>query len=197
LTTTIGLAIQFAEKQYTAKSKHKSSTNMNQKKWIRSLLTLSLVVVASLVFSPTATGADPLPSWNNGPAKTAIIEFVEAVTQEGDKDYVAPAVAGAIPLTQKRRSPIDSQKLSSTSDRATLLLRTLLPSISFSEFIRWKLRESALSAKVHRTNIQSRRSNDVKSRHFNLRYGRFHDTVWLLREPFGGGPVATSGVLPL
>ncbi len=64
---------------------------MNQKKIITSLLTSSLVVLASLVSSPTATGADPLPSWTDGSAKTAIIEFVEAVTQEGGKDYVAPA----------------------------------------------------------------------------------------------------------
>ena len=64
---------------------------MNQKKIIRSLATSSLVVVASLMSPPTATGDDPLPSWTNGSAKTAIIEFVEAVTQEGGKDYVAPA----------------------------------------------------------------------------------------------------------
>jgi phosphoglycolate phosphatase-like HAD superfamily hydrolase len=34
--------------------------------------------------------ADPLPSWNGGPAKTAIVEFVEAVTTEGGVDYVPP-----------------------------------------------------------------------------------------------------------
>ncbi len=31
-----------------------------------------------------------LPSWNDGPAKTAIIEFVEKVTRKGGPDYVAP-----------------------------------------------------------------------------------------------------------
>jgi phosphoglycolate phosphatase-like HAD superfamily hydrolase len=34
--------------------------------------------------------ADPLPSWNGGPAKTAIVEFVEAVTTEGGVNYVPP-----------------------------------------------------------------------------------------------------------
>jgi phosphoglycolate phosphatase-like HAD superfamily hydrolase len=34
--------------------------------------------------------ADILPSWNDGPAKTAIVEFVEAVTTEGGADHVPP-----------------------------------------------------------------------------------------------------------
>lgn len=32
-----------------------------------------------------------LPSWNDGPAKTSIIDFVRRVTTEGGADYVAPA----------------------------------------------------------------------------------------------------------
>jgi len=38
-----------------------------------------------------ATAADSLPSWNDGPAKKAILEFVAAVTDEKSPDYVAPA----------------------------------------------------------------------------------------------------------
>ena len=38
-----------------------------------------------------ARAADPLPSWNEGAAKRSIVEFVQAVTQKGGKDYVAPA----------------------------------------------------------------------------------------------------------
>jgi phosphoglycolate phosphatase-like HAD superfamily hydrolase len=34
---------------------------------------------------------DPLPSWNDGPARQAIVEFVEAVTTDGGADFVAPA----------------------------------------------------------------------------------------------------------
>ena len=33
---------------------------------------------------------DPLPSWNEGSTKTAIMEFVAAVTDKNGKDYVAP-----------------------------------------------------------------------------------------------------------
>jgi phosphoglycolate phosphatase-like HAD superfamily hydrolase len=34
---------------------------------------------------------DPLPSWNDGPAKQAIVDFVAATTSEGGADYVPPA----------------------------------------------------------------------------------------------------------
>jgi phosphoserine phosphatase len=34
---------------------------------------------------------DPLPSWNDGAAKKAILEYVAAVTDEKGKDYVKPA----------------------------------------------------------------------------------------------------------
>jgi heat shock protein HslJ/phosphoglycolate phosphatase-like HAD superfamily hydrolase len=35
--------------------------------------------------------ADPLPSWNDGPAKKAITDFIRRVTTEGGSDYVPPA----------------------------------------------------------------------------------------------------------
>jgi phosphoserine phosphatase len=38
-----------------------------------------------------SNAADPLPSWNNGPSKTAILNFVAAVTDKSGKDYVKPA----------------------------------------------------------------------------------------------------------
>lgn len=34
---------------------------------------------------------DPLPSWNDGAARQAIVSFVTAVTEEGGPDFVAPA----------------------------------------------------------------------------------------------------------
>jgi phosphoserine phosphatase len=37
-----------------------------------------------------AQSADVLPSWNEGPAKTAIVAFVDAVTAEGGADYLPP-----------------------------------------------------------------------------------------------------------
>ena len=38
-------------------------------------------------FSPT----DPLPSWADGPARQAILDFVDDVTRDGSPNYVAPA----------------------------------------------------------------------------------------------------------
>ena len=37
-----------------------------------------------------AQTADPLPSWNDGPAKQSILDFVHATTTEGSPDFVAP-----------------------------------------------------------------------------------------------------------
>ena len=34
---------------------------------------------------------DPLPSWNDGPAKQAIVEFVQATTTQGSPKFVPPA----------------------------------------------------------------------------------------------------------
>ena len=53
---------------------------------------LALFVLFVLGFSPVhAQQPDSLPSWNDGPTKSAIIQFVQSVTQKGSKDYVKPA----------------------------------------------------------------------------------------------------------
>ena len=54
------------------------------------LIAVLLVALASGIAVSTATAQDPLPSWNDGPAKQAILEFVAAVTEKSGKDYVAP-----------------------------------------------------------------------------------------------------------
>jgi phosphoserine phosphatase len=56
---------------------------------MRILLRFLLLLGASLL-SP-AWAADPLPSWNDGAAKQAIIAFVSAVTDPEHADYVPPA----------------------------------------------------------------------------------------------------------
>ena len=50
-----------------------------------------LVAFASSIAVSTAKAHDPLPSWNEGPAKKAIVEFVAAVTDKNGKDFVKPA----------------------------------------------------------------------------------------------------------
>jgi hypothetical protein len=44
-----------------------------------------------LLIGAAAQAADPLPSWNDGRAKQAIIAFVDEVTKEGGAGFVAPA----------------------------------------------------------------------------------------------------------
>ena len=36
----------------------------------------------------TASTADPLPSWNDGPTKQSIVSFVEEVTTQGSPSFV-------------------------------------------------------------------------------------------------------------
>ena len=49
---------------------------------------LSKVLFALLLFTNVALAADPLPSWNDGPAKRAIVAFVTKVTTAGSPEFV-------------------------------------------------------------------------------------------------------------
>jgi phosphoglycolate phosphatase-like HAD superfamily hydrolase len=53
--------------------------------------TFLLAAAALATFSPPAYETDPLPSWNDGAARRAIVEFVARVTKEGSPDFVTPA----------------------------------------------------------------------------------------------------------
>jgi phosphoserine phosphatase len=46
------------------------------------------VLVSTACAAASARAADPLPSWNNGAAKQAIVGFVAKVTREGGPDFV-------------------------------------------------------------------------------------------------------------
>ena len=54
------------------------------------LLTLAAVLSLSVLPLPLAAQPDPLPSWNDGPARQAILDLVAATTTEGGPDFVAP-----------------------------------------------------------------------------------------------------------
>jgi phosphoglycolate phosphatase-like HAD superfamily hydrolase len=56
-----------------------------------SSLQLTFVVIFAASICSAANAADPLPSWNGGAAKTAILDFVQAVTEKKSNDYVEPA----------------------------------------------------------------------------------------------------------
>jgi len=47
--------------------------------------------LAALALTSSARADDPLPSWNDGAAKQAIIAFVQATTTQGSPQFVAPA----------------------------------------------------------------------------------------------------------
>jgi len=52
------------------------------------ILSTPLLPVSALAETPPAT--DPLPSWNDGPAKQAIMNFVKATTDRSSPDFVPP-----------------------------------------------------------------------------------------------------------
>jgi phosphoglycolate phosphatase-like HAD superfamily hydrolase len=54
-------------------------------------LLINFVAISAICICSVAHAADPLASWNEGPAKKAILEFVAAVTDQKSKDYVAAA----------------------------------------------------------------------------------------------------------
>jgi phosphoserine phosphatase len=54
------------------------------------LLLLAVIVTATTASAQTATSADLLPSWNDGPAKQAILGFVRDTTDTVNPKYVLP-----------------------------------------------------------------------------------------------------------
>ena len=57
----------------------------------RGIFLCGLLLLATGCAAPDAIDSgDPLPSWNEGAARSAIIEFVESVTTEGSADFVPP-----------------------------------------------------------------------------------------------------------
>ena len=48
------------------------------------------LIAGLLLLAQVAQAANPLPSWRDGNARQRIIQFVEAVTEEGGSDFVAP-----------------------------------------------------------------------------------------------------------
>ena len=54
------------------------------------------VFLLAMLSAGYAQAADPLPSWNDGKAKSAIVDFVTKVTTEGSPDFVAVAERVAV-----------------------------------------------------------------------------------------------------
>ena len=58
---------------------------------LASLPALSGPLLPMQAQAQTAASGKPMPSWNDGATKQAILEFVAAVTREGSPDFVPPA----------------------------------------------------------------------------------------------------------
>ncbi|TWU28033.1 hypothetical protein [Novipirellula artificiosorum] len=58
---------------------------------MKMLAFLNPVLILLCAIPGYLTAADPLPSWNDGPAKTAIIEFVESLTMDGSPKFIEEA----------------------------------------------------------------------------------------------------------
>jgi phosphoserine phosphatase len=82
-----------SEEQVIA-AKQAYATSHREKRLVMIAQLVNRVAYAGLVLCAMAWSVqaadDPLPSWNDGPAKQAILEFVEAVTTEGGADFVPP-----------------------------------------------------------------------------------------------------------
>ena len=57
---------------------------------IERVLQYGIFTILAFSISSVANATDPLPSWNDGGAKEAILEFVTSVTDKSSKDYVEP-----------------------------------------------------------------------------------------------------------
>jgi phosphoglycolate phosphatase-like HAD superfamily hydrolase len=57
----------------------------------RNLMVFGIMLPVLALAASVAPAQDLLPSWNDGPAKQAIVDFVQATTTQGSPQFVAPA----------------------------------------------------------------------------------------------------------
>jgi len=60
---------------------------------VSAMVALRLVLA---VCAPAGAQTDPLPSWNDGPAKQAILEFVRVTTDKASPKFVEPEARIAV-----------------------------------------------------------------------------------------------------
>jgi phosphoserine phosphatase len=56
----------------------------------RSITTILFALALRAIAARAQAPADPLPSWNDGPAKKAIVDFVKTTTTQGSPQFVSP-----------------------------------------------------------------------------------------------------------
>jgi haloacid dehalogenase-like hydrolase len=87
-----GVAIPSAPEQDNADSlKPQGEPRMNLSALFYARFTAVALLLASAAAQAQApVSADPLPSWNKGAAKKAILDFVQATTDKASRNFVAP-----------------------------------------------------------------------------------------------------------
>lgn len=65
-----------------------STRGLSRRRLPSSLAALLAALLLAFTVLPVLAQTDPLPSWNEGPRKAAIIDFVSRVTREGGPDFV-------------------------------------------------------------------------------------------------------------
>ena len=82
-----------AAKRATGKDRPFYFNSKQTMKTMPSCAAIARVVALGVLLSLGATAqaqTDPLPSWNDGAAKKAIVEFVQTTTTQGSPNFVAP-----------------------------------------------------------------------------------------------------------
>jgi phosphoserine phosphatase len=64
---------------------------INRRVLLSTLAVLPMLSGSILPVAPAQAQTDPLPSWNDGASKRAIVDFVARVTRQGGPDFVSPA----------------------------------------------------------------------------------------------------------
>ncbi len=164
----------------------------------RAIHAAALLAAFSLI-SPGARGADTLHSWNSGPTKFAVIQFVKDVTKEGGPYYVPPAERMAVfshdgTLCPELPAPVE---LAFLMDR----IRALAP-----RHPKWKSKEPFRSALLK--NLKGLASAGTRgtleltaAAHAGLTPEEFEATVngWIAkaRNPRLNRPYTECGLLPM
>jgi phosphoserine phosphatase len=73
-----------------------SHTNRPGKSVNMAAIARIMLAAVLTLFAGGAVAQDQLPSWNEGPSKNAIVEFVARVTRQGGPDFVPPAERVAV-----------------------------------------------------------------------------------------------------
>jgi hypothetical protein len=172
---------------------------MNTRTIDRRHLVSAALFLAVLFYSPHANGADTLHSWNSGPTKFAVIQFVRDVTTEGGPNFVPPTERIAVfshdgTLCSEQPAPAE---LAFLMDRIKALA---------SKHPRWKTKEpfkSALSRNLKALAASGTRGilELTAAAHSGMTAEQFDATVvnWItkMRNPRLNRPYNQCALLPM